>query len=160
MAEVMLARERLSRDGRQPTDSIESGRVCAKDVFDAQSLWSEVSKNYKNSGRVDSDAAYIAIYIDTFARWGAGAWLRGRRLQRQQEVEGKRELQMKRNRRNDWVLGGMRGGPSIVVYAMVNTDLQLWIGSFCNCLLFACCPPRRQTSRGSAFCHLQRHGSK
>ncbi len=73
MAEVMLARERLSRDGRQPTDSIESGRVRAKDVFDAQSLWSEVSKNYKNSGRVDSDAAYIATYIDTFARWGAGA---------------------------------------------------------------------------------------
>ena len=89
MAEVMLARERWSRDGRQPTDSIESGRVCAKDVFDAQSLWSEVSKNYKNSGRVDSDAAYIATYIDTFARWGAGAWLRRRRLQRQQEVEGK-----------------------------------------------------------------------
>ena len=89
MAEVKLGRERFSRDGRQPTDYIESGRVCAKDVFDAQSRWPEVYKNYKNSGRVDSDAAYIYVY--TFAPWGAGAWLRGRRLQRQQEVEVKKK---------------------------------------------------------------------
>ncbi len=73
MAEVMLGRERLSRDGGQPTDSIESGRVCAKELFDAQSRWPDLLKNYKNSGRVDSHAAYRCIYICTHLRGGAQA---------------------------------------------------------------------------------------